>query len=368
MALSDKGMNKEPVATDFGQPIRLVTPTTAVPVSGAISSTPAVTSSSTVVNYACTGVSQNLLPADANRKGAIIENTSGSALYVKLGTGATTSSYSYKLPNSELIELGPTGCIWTGAVDVLSPGTTGSVLVTDMPGTAPAVSNAIFWVRAYAGVTETGNGTALTLWNDQTNNGWDVVPGNAPTWNAVVAGLNNQPSVNFTKASNHYLKNDSFNALNNAAAASGFAVIKPVDTAANQVFLSTVNANGFGIQVSTNLLIAYAGTGFATFGQVAYASATKAVIFVVYDGSQVGNANRLQVFVNGAQQTLSFTGTIPATLGAGSGMAVGTYYTTPTGTFNFNGDIPEAGLYARAVGTSERNTVEAYLKAEYATP
>ncbi len=34
---------------------------------------------------------------------------------------------------------------------------------------------------------------------------------------------------------------------------------------------------------------------------------------LVYDGSQIGNANRLKLYINGIEQTLNFTGTVPAT-------------------------------------------------------
>jgi hypothetical protein len=36
------------------------------------------------------------------------------------------------------------------------------------------------------------------------------------------------------------------------------------------------------------------------------------VVFT-YDGTQTGNANRLKLYVNGVQKTLSFAGTIPST-------------------------------------------------------
>lgn len=44
---------------------------------------------------------------------------------------------------------------------------------------------------------------------------------------------------------------------------------------------------------------------------------------LVFDGTQTGNANRLKAYINGVQQTLSFFGTIPATVISGTAFGVG---------------------------------------------
>ncbi len=46
---------------------------------------------------------------------------------------------------------------------------------------------------------------------------------------------------------------------------------------------------------------------------------------LVYDGTQTGNANRLKLYINGLQDTITFYGTIPATATASTyGQYIGT--------------------------------------------
>lgn len=44
---------------------------------------------------------------------------------------------------------------------------------------------------------------------------------------------------------------------------------------------------------------------------------------LVFDGTATGNANRLKLYINGSQKTLSFTGTIPSTAISGTALGVG---------------------------------------------
>jgi hypothetical protein len=62
-------------------------------------------------------------------------------------------------------------------------------------------------------------------------------------------------------------------------------------------------------------LYAQFGNGSNTFGLCAVAGTGIRYVTAVFDGTQTGNAARLKVYVNGVAQTLTFTGTIPATLG-----------------------------------------------------
>lgn len=132
MALSDKGMNKEPVSTDFGLPVRLITPTTAVPVSGSITASEPTSNTSAITYPALTGANQTLLAANASRKAAVITNDSGNTLYVKLGATASATSYSFKLIAGDILELGPTGLIWQGIIDAFSSAASGNAAVTEL--------------------------------------------------------------------------------------------------------------------------------------------------------------------------------------------------------------------------------------------
>ena len=91
---------------------------------------------------------------------------------------------------------------------------------------------------------------------------------------------------------------------------------------------------------------------------------------IVYDGNQTGNANRLRLIYDGTQQSLTFTGTIPANTGAenymffggdnrsgGSGGALG-------GTF-MDGYIGEVMIWTRALTSAELINVNGYLTTKW---
>lgn len=71
----------------------------------------------------------------------------------------------------------------------------------------------------------------------------------------------------------------------------------------------------------------------------------------VFDGNQTGNANRLKIYVDGVNQTLTFSGTIPAsfTTTGGSFMLGG----WSGGNSWFSGAMDETRIYNRALSASE---------------
>jgi hypothetical protein len=76
----------------------------------------------------------------------------------------------------------------------------------------------------------------------------------------------------------------------------------------------------------------------------------------VFDGSQVGNANRIKIFIDGVQQSLSFLGTFPATISSTSEpFRIGGW---EGGTAYFNGSIDDVRIYNRAL--SPREVAELY--------
>lgn len=97
----------------------------ATPVS--VFSTPTPATTSTVTLITSTGSNITLLAANANRKKAIFW-FEGSTQYLKLGAGASSTSYTYKVAaNNTSIEV--TG--YTGIID--STGTSGkNILVTEL--------------------------------------------------------------------------------------------------------------------------------------------------------------------------------------------------------------------------------------------
>ena len=100
-----------------GQPVPVV-------VQGATSNDTAGVSS---VNAATS--STELLAANADRAGAMVYNNSANALYLKLGTGASSSSFTVKLNQDDYYEI-PYG--YTGVVHGLWAATGGSAKITEV--------------------------------------------------------------------------------------------------------------------------------------------------------------------------------------------------------------------------------------------
>ena len=100
-----------------------------------IASLPAVVdatySSSSVTSVSAAATSTSILATNSSRRMAIMVNDADKNAYVKLGTTASTSSFSYKLTPGQTLEL-PTP-VYTGAIDAIwdtSP--TGSMRITEI--------------------------------------------------------------------------------------------------------------------------------------------------------------------------------------------------------------------------------------------
>lgn len=93
------------------------------------------------------------------------------------------------------------------------------------------------------------------------------------------------------------------------------------------------------------------GTTHGDTSGLGLTTATWYHIAVVFDGTLTGNANRLKVFVNGVQKTLTFTGTIPATLlNSASAFELGRFQ--GLGRF-LDGLLDEVAQWGRALTSAE---------------
>lgn len=84
----------------------------------------------TLSNVAASATSVQLLAANASRKGAVIFNDSSAVLYVKFGTTASTTSFTYYVPASAHLELPST--TYTGGMDGIWASATGNARVTEL--------------------------------------------------------------------------------------------------------------------------------------------------------------------------------------------------------------------------------------------
>lgn len=114
---------------------------------------------------------------------------------------------------------------------------------------------------------------------------------------------------------------------------------------------SNASAVSVGISIDGNTSIATAETpaGVLANGKWAY-------VAVVFDGSQSGNDKRLKVYVNGVEQLLSFTGTVPSSTQATTSNARLGASSDATPGWLFSGTIDEVKIYTGALSLSEIKT------------
>lgn len=114
------------------------------------------------------------------------------------------------------------------------------------------------------------------------------------------------------------------------------------------------NTRRFGLERhSDNVDYVVCGNATNSYGSVAgnVTAGDWAMHTLVFDGGGVGNANRLKYYVNGAQRTLSFTGTIAATIPA-NGLQGPLVIGAAVHGFS-EGQIDEFGVWNRALSGAE---------------
>lgn len=93
------------------------------------SSVPTTSNTPTIAQVASSGTNVTILASNALRKQAMFFNDSTQALYLKLGTTATSSSYTVKMAAASYYELPQP--IYTGEIDGIWVSANGNVLVTE---------------------------------------------------------------------------------------------------------------------------------------------------------------------------------------------------------------------------------------------
>ncbi len=95
-----------------------------------VQNTPATVSTSAVTSVAGNAGNVQLLASTAGRKQAMFYNESTQILYLKLGTTASTSSYTVQLPPNGYYELPQP--IYTGQIDGIWASANGNVRITEL--------------------------------------------------------------------------------------------------------------------------------------------------------------------------------------------------------------------------------------------
>ena len=122
------------IKNDAGNPIPVTGPltdaelrATPVPVSGALTITPATTATAVVTSVPVSTTVATLKAANAARLNLIVFNETG-ILFVKLGTGASSSDYTYRLTANTTLEIDE----YTGIVTGTKSAGTSNAQVTEL--------------------------------------------------------------------------------------------------------------------------------------------------------------------------------------------------------------------------------------------
>jgi len=106
-----------------------------------------------------------------------------------------------------------------------------------------------------------------------------------------------------------------------------------------------------GINLNATTLYTNLGNGSGPYGSYSYSGTGWFYVTMVFDGGQADNATKLKLYINGAQVTTSFSGTIPATNDINSSdflMGISNIYS-----LNSTGRMDEVRIYNRALSESE---------------
>lgn len=198
------------------------------------------------------------------------------------------------------------------------------------------------------------NNDPVTQLTDRSTNGRNLVTGTSPDFKTLIQ--NGRPSVLFTAINLDFLTNAAFTDLDGLAVASFFSVTK----AFTGGVLFGPNGVKLQVEILAGNLVVTASVG--NTGTVAITGANPNIVSVIYNGGGAANADRLKVWVNGIAQTLTFAGTIPATLGTATGLDVGRSW----GVAPYAGvDAQEIALFNTNLSDADRRAVENYLAQKY---
>lgn len=248
----------------------------------------------------------------------------------------------------------------SGACDI---GVSAAGALTDFEPTD--IAGLKLWLRADLGVTL--NGATVSDWADQSGNGYHLTQAAAPsqpTFVASDAGANNQAAIDFDGINDVLARAAGFAPLDGATAYTIF-IVSRCDTPA--AYTCLIDDRGAG--TSTNFRVEQLNNRYsyvndaATAGYAALASTVPICVHTVFDGSLVGDANRLKQYHNNVQQGLTFTNVIPAACIATTRYQIGDVI---GGGLPWDGRVYEVALYTGAKTLAEQAAFTGYEIARYA--
>lgn len=99
---------------------------------GATVITPRPVATATLSNVSTSTTSATLIASNTSRKGVVIYNDAATTLYVKFGSTASATSFTYLLLTGETLELPGAGILYTGIITGTLASSTGTARVTEL--------------------------------------------------------------------------------------------------------------------------------------------------------------------------------------------------------------------------------------------
>ena len=235
------------------------------------------------------------------------------------------------------------------------------------PVNAPTdLANCALWLDANntASITKDGS-NKVSAWNDLSGNVRHAVQNTAdyqPLW--VASGLNSKPVLRFD-GSNDCLTNNAVTGLDILTGATVFVVGKSSTVAVGSFFSFSQRIMMLDGGLNNNTLttsVLNNDTSLASFS-ITIAQTTNQIMVSRYDGTGVGNAGRLKIYMNGTDTSGTYSGVDVAT-----SLWYITYYNIGKGYVDWHyltGDIAEIIIYSAALTDTQRKSVELYLAYKY---
>ena len=168
--------------------------------------------------------------------------------------------------------------------------------------------------------------------------------------------VGNYGSFYFNGTTNYILSN-AITQNNNASALTWTVWVKRSTSSSYMTFMQySATNNDIGLELWNNGVIYFEiGNSGNTYGELSNNSASWQNVTMVFDGSGVGNSSRLSAYINGIQQNLTYTGTIPSTAGSGNTLYIGNTgpFSGPNNNLYSVGNLGSFQSYNRALSAQE---------------
>jgi hypothetical protein len=249
---------------------------------------------------------------------------------------------------------------------------------------ASQLPNLEVWYNAESATASTFNsgvitsGTEITSWHNAgglSSHDWNSTGGARPEWFSNIQngkGVVRFNNTGSTPTGEDADTNERFTInpvtyINSLAGATMVVVYRSLSTSAGIRYVTSTDVGGFQWgQDGTQYIGGFSGATYTVDSQTV--DTNFHYIIIRFDGSQTGNSNRLKARLDGADVTLTITGTVNAVTSASAAYFFGGCTGTGVNAVSnfFIGDIGELLIWTRALSTGEILAVEDYLSTKWA--